>query len=163
LSCTPAVRGFSRLRQATEPSGLHAGAKLAASLTVVHAGHGLHFNNVQPVAAIREIVEPTSGHCIISRAVFDGPRSPVREMKALMWRPREMIFGIASTSSKQSALTRPGALRARFVQHLLMPAEQVQLAKNQRPARFLAMRFAAKEAIGQSHVTASPMASGFAT
>jgi holo-[acyl-carrier protein] synthase len=33
------------------------------------------------------------------------------------------------------------------VQHLLMPAEQVQLAKTQRPARFLAMRFAAKEAI----------------
>jgi pyridoxine 5-phosphate synthase len=50
----------------------------------VHAGHGLHYHNVQPVAAIREIVELNIGHAIIARAVFDGLTVAVREMKALM-------------------------------------------------------------------------------
>ena len=59
-----------------------------------------------------------------------------------------MIFGIGvdvlEAKRIDETLKRFGT---RFVQHLLMPAEQVQLAKTQRPARFLAMRFAAKEAI----------------
>ena len=38
----------------------------------VHAGHGLHYHNVQPVAAIPEIVELNIGHSIVARAVFDG-------------------------------------------------------------------------------------------
>jgi pyridoxine 5-phosphate synthase len=77
-------------RQATELERLHAGAKLAANLGLtVHAGHGLHYHNVQPVAAIREIVELNIGHSIISRAVFDGLAVAVREMKALMVAARE--------------------------------------------------------------------------
>ncbi len=71
--------------QATELQRLQAGARLAASLGItVHAGHGLHYHNVQPVAAIPEIVELNIGHSIISRAVFDGLTVAVREMKALM-------------------------------------------------------------------------------
>ena len=50
----------------------------------VHAGHGLHYHNVQPVAAIPEIVELNIGHSIVARAVFDGLGTAVREMKALM-------------------------------------------------------------------------------
>ena len=50
----------------------------------VHAGHGLHYHNVQPVAAIPEIVELNIGHAIISRAVFTGLSEAVREMKRLM-------------------------------------------------------------------------------
>jgi pyridoxine 5-phosphate synthase len=77
-------------RQVTELERLHAGARLASSLgLVVHAGHGLHYHNVQPVAAIREIVELNIGHAIISRAVFDGLVVAVREMKALMVAARE--------------------------------------------------------------------------
>jgi pyridoxine 5-phosphate synthase len=72
-------------RQATELERLHAGARLATSLGLeVHAGHGLHYHNVQPVAAIREIVELNIGHAIISRAIFDGLAVAVREMRALM-------------------------------------------------------------------------------
>jgi pyridoxine 5-phosphate synthase len=71
--------------QATELQRLQAGARLASSLGItVHAGHGLHYHNVQPVAAIPEIVELNIGHSIISRAVFDGLAVAVREMKALM-------------------------------------------------------------------------------
>jgi pyridoxine 5-phosphate synthase len=77
-------------RQATELERLHAGARLAASLGLeVHAGHGLHYHNVQPVAAIREIVELNIGHAIIARAVFDGLTVAVRDMKALMVAARE--------------------------------------------------------------------------
>jgi pyridoxine 5-phosphate synthase len=50
----------------------------------VHAGHGLNYQNVAPVAAIAEIVELNIGHAIIARALFDGLASAVREMKALM-------------------------------------------------------------------------------
>jgi pyridoxine 5-phosphate synthase len=50
----------------------------------VHAGHGLHYLNVQPVAAVPEIVELNIGHAIVARAVFDGLPASVREMRRLM-------------------------------------------------------------------------------
>ncbi len=50
----------------------------------VNAGHGLDYHNVQPVAAIPEIVELNIGHAIIARAIFSGLAQAVREMKALM-------------------------------------------------------------------------------
>ncbi len=64
---------------------LRAAARLAASCRLeVHAGHGLNYQNVQPVAAIEEIVELNIGHAIVARAVFEGLPAAVREMKALM-------------------------------------------------------------------------------
>ena len=60
-------------------------ARHAASLGLtVHAGHGLHYHNVQPVASLREIVELNIGHAIIARAVFHGLAAAVSEMKHLM-------------------------------------------------------------------------------
>jgi len=50
----------------------------------VHAGHGLHYDNVVRVAAIEQIVELNIGHAIIARAVFDGIETAVAEMKRLM-------------------------------------------------------------------------------
>lgn len=50
----------------------------------VNAGHGLDYHNVQPVAAIPEIVELNIGHAIIARAIFSGLAAAVRDMKALM-------------------------------------------------------------------------------
>lgn len=71
--------------QATELQRLRAGARLAASLGLeVHAGHGLNYHNVQPVAAIPEIVELNIGHSIISRALFDGLNAAVRDMRSLI-------------------------------------------------------------------------------
>ena len=72
-------------QQATELQRLIAGARLAASMGLeVHAGHGLNYHNVQPVAAIADIVELNIGHAIIARAVFDGIGPAVRDMRALM-------------------------------------------------------------------------------
>ena len=72
-------------QRAVELERLRAGARLGASLGFeVHAGHGLNYQNVGPIASIVEIAELNIGHAIIARAVFAGLESAVREMKALM-------------------------------------------------------------------------------
>jgi len=50
----------------------------------VHAGHGLNYHNVAPVAAIAEIVELNIGHAVVAQALFDGFAGAVAKMKALM-------------------------------------------------------------------------------
>ena len=50
----------------------------------LHAGHGLNYHNVKPIAAIEGMCELNIGHSIISRAVFVGIQQAVREMKALI-------------------------------------------------------------------------------
>ena len=50
----------------------------------VHAGHGLHYDNVTPIAAIENIVELNIGHAIVARAIFDGMKNAVAEMRRLM-------------------------------------------------------------------------------
>lgn len=76
-------------QQAAELERLRTGARLAASLGLeVHAGHGLNYHNVQPVAAIPEIVELNIGHAIVARAVIDGMAVAVAEMKRLMLEAR---------------------------------------------------------------------------
>jgi pyridoxine 5-phosphate synthase len=75
--------------QAKELMRLVEAARFGAQIGLtVHAGHGLHYHNVQPVAAIAEIVELNIGHAIVARAVIDGLGSAVREMRALMLEAR---------------------------------------------------------------------------
>ena len=50
----------------------------------VNAGHGLHYTNVQAIAAIPDITELNIGHAIVAHAVFVGWQNAVREMKAIM-------------------------------------------------------------------------------
>lgn len=54
----------------------------------VNAGHGLHYTNVQPIAAIADITELNIGHAIVAHAVFVGWANAVREMKAIMVKAR---------------------------------------------------------------------------
>jgi pyridoxine 5-phosphate synthase len=71
--------------QAREFERLRSAAALADSLGLtVNAGHGLNYHNVEPIAAIREIVELNIGHSIVARALIDGLPKAVRDMKALM-------------------------------------------------------------------------------
>jgi pyridoxine 5-phosphate synthase len=67
---------FERIRQAVE-YGNRLGLK-------VNAGHGLNYDNVEPVAAIPGIAELNIGHAIVAQAVFSGWEDAVREMKRLM-------------------------------------------------------------------------------
>ncbi len=55
----------------------------------VNAGHGLHYHNVKPIAAIPEMEELNIGHAIIGRAVFEGLPAAVAEMKRLMIEARQ--------------------------------------------------------------------------
>ena len=72
-------------RQALELMRLVEAARFGSRIGLtVHAGHGLHYHNVQPVAAIAEIVELNIGHALVARAVVDGLAVAVREMKSLM-------------------------------------------------------------------------------
>ena len=69
-------KALERLHEATE----HA---KAAGLAV-HAGHGLTYQNVMPVAAIQGIEELNIGHSVVSRSIFVGMENAVREMRALI-------------------------------------------------------------------------------
>ena len=67
--------------QRRELKRLQSAASLAASLGLeVHAGHGLTYNNVGPVAAIPEIIELNIGHHLIGAAIFVGLERAVRRM-----------------------------------------------------------------------------------
>ena len=50
----------------------------------VNAGHGLHYQNVQAIAALDGIEELNIGHAIVAHAIFAGWENAVREMKAIM-------------------------------------------------------------------------------
>lgn len=54
----------------------------------VNAGHGLHYENVAPIAALDGIAELNIGHAIVAQAIFDGWEKAVRDMKALMIQAR---------------------------------------------------------------------------
>ena len=49
-----------------------------------HAGHGLTFDNVQPIAAIPQIAELNIGHFLVGEAVFVGLEAAIRQMRDLM-------------------------------------------------------------------------------
>ncbi|MBB6091805.1 pyridoxine 5-phosphate synthase [Povalibacter uvarum] len=78
--------GEARARELTRVQ--HAARHGARVGLTVHAGHGLNYHNVQPIAAIPEIVELNIGHAIVARAVIDGMRVAVSEMKRLMLQAR---------------------------------------------------------------------------
>ena len=73
-----------------------AAAHARARGLAVHAGHGLTYDNVQPVAAIGDIEELNIGHSIVSNAVFWGLEEAVRRMRALVDNAREPRAGSRS-------------------------------------------------------------------
>ncbi|MFA7668161.1 MAG: pyridoxine 5'-phosphate synthase [Burkholderiaceae bacterium] len=62
----------------------------------VNAGHGLHYTNVQAIAAMEGIAELNIGHAIVARAVFDGWEKAIRDMKA------EMIIARQAASRREN-------------------------------------------------------------
>ncbi|MEN0110219.1 MAG: pyridoxine 5'-phosphate synthase, partial [Planctomycetota bacterium] len=71
-----AAEAFTRLSRA--------GVAARSAGLRLHAGHGLNYRNVGPVAALPDMSELNIGHSIISRAVLDGIEAAVREMKRLV-------------------------------------------------------------------------------
>jgi pyridoxine 5-phosphate synthase len=60
------------------------GAKIVSAGMTLHAGHGLTYRNVKPVAAIEGMHELNIGHSIVARALMVGFEEAVREMKRLV-------------------------------------------------------------------------------
>jgi pyridoxine 5-phosphate synthase len=82
---TGAYANASGSAAAIELERIRAAAQRAQALGfTVHAGHGLNYHNVAPVAAIPEIVELNIGHAVVAQALFDGFAGAVAKMKALM-------------------------------------------------------------------------------
>jgi len=81
------AHGAERARQVER---LQAAASLGRELGLaVHAGHGLTYENVVPVAALRDCEELNIGHSVVSRAVLVGLERAVREMKRIIRQARQ--------------------------------------------------------------------------
>ncbi|MGY6768338.1 pyridoxine 5'-phosphate synthase [Komagataeibacter sp. NFXK3] len=71
--------------RATELGRLATGAAHAAHCGLeVHAGHGLTYDNVPPIAALPQVMELNIGHFLIGQAIFDGLPAVIRHMKAVI-------------------------------------------------------------------------------
>jgi pyridoxine 5-phosphate synthase len=82
---TGAYADSSGAARAREFERMQSSARFAARLgLIVNAGHGLNYHNVEPIAAIPEIVELNIGHAIVARSIADGMAKAVRDMKELM-------------------------------------------------------------------------------
>ena len=71
--------------QAAELKRIADAAALAAKNGIEpHAGHGLTFDNVAPIAAIPQLAELNIGHFLVGEAIFTGLEASVRRMRELM-------------------------------------------------------------------------------
>ncbi len=85
---------------ASEVERIVKAAKLGAAAGLeIHAGHGLTFNTVTPVARCPEIVELNIGHFLIGEAIFGGLAAAVGRMRALMDEARQVTRANASAST----------------------------------------------------------------
>src|SRR3546814_19258092 len=80
-----------------------------------HAGHGLTFDTVGPVAVIPTIAELNIGHFLIGEAIFSGLDSAIRRMRALMNKERAQAGGARSARRRTSVRQgRRGVDRGNF-------------------------------------------------
>jgi len=86
----PAVRG--ELDRLTEMAAFAAGLGLE-----VHAGHGLTYDSVGPIAAIPEVMELNIGHFLIGEAIFSGLAGAIGRMRATMDEARGSSLGAGAT------------------------------------------------------------------
>jgi len=82
--CEAAAHGEGRERDRLLEKIREAAAYGASLGLEIHAGHGLGFDTVKPVAAIPEIRELNIGHFLIGEAIFTGLESSIHRMRALM-------------------------------------------------------------------------------
>lgn len=62
----------------------NAATQVTAAGLILHAGHGLNYRNVKPIAALPRMCELNIGHSIVARAIMVGLEQAVRDMKRLI-------------------------------------------------------------------------------
>ena len=82
--CDAVIEGNERTAAAELARLVAASAHGRALGLEIHAGHGLTFDTVGPIAAIGDIVELNIGHFLIGEAIYSGLDSAIRRMRALM-------------------------------------------------------------------------------
>lgn len=87
--CDAAIAGDHDKRDAELERIIAAAAEASEAGLEVHAGHGLTFETVTPIAAIPQIVELNIGHFLVGEAIFIGLKDAVLRMKTLMKQARE--------------------------------------------------------------------------
>ena len=91
--CHAAAEGHVKERERLLEA-IREGARYGASLGLeIHAGHGLSYDTVGPIAAIPEIRELNIGHFLVGEAIFCGLDASIRRMRALMDEARAMADG----------------------------------------------------------------------
>jgi pyridoxine 5-phosphate synthase len=94
-------------QQARELARLSAAAAYAAEIGLeCHAGHGLSFDNVGPVAAIPTIAELNIGHFLVGEAIFGGLSDAVRRMRRMMDEARGLKPARAASGRARSRAAR---------------------------------------------------------
>ena len=95
--CEAAIEG-TRADISNELDRIIQAAEFADQLGLeVHAGHGLTFDTVAPIAALPQVIELNIGHFLVGEAIFSGLDSSIRRMRSLMDKAR------ADASGSQSA------------------------------------------------------------
>ena len=120
-----------------------------------HAGHGLNYDNVGPIAAIPNVRELNIGHFLIGEAIFVGLEPAIREMRAPDGRRARrgggVIIGLGNDLIDirriEKSLERFGE---RFVQRIFTEIEQKRSEGRATRAASYAKRFAAKEACAKA-------------
>ncbi len=113
----------------------------------------LHYHNVQRIAALPELYELNIGHAIIGRAVFSGLAPAVEEMKRLMRESASLMaivgigMDIIEISRIEEIIGRSGE---RLARRILTDNEWIIYQSHKQPVRFLAKRFAVKEAAAKA-------------
>jgi len=85
-------------------AALQAAARQAAALGLeVHAGHGIDYETVGPIAASPEVAELNIGHFLIGEAIFTGLDAAIRRMRALMDVARDAVTRDAASRDEAAA------------------------------------------------------------
>jgi pyridoxine 5-phosphate synthase len=91
--CEAVARGDIAEREAILARIAEGAKEASRSGLEVHAGHGLSYETVSPIAAIPEVVELNIGHFLVGEAIFSGLDSSIRRMRALMDQARADVSG----------------------------------------------------------------------
>ena len=159
------ANAFAEKIQNQELQNLQAAAKCAAEQDLqVNAGHGINYTNIELIHTIPHLTELNIGHSIVSRALFVGIEAAVREMLTAMadYRKDGSAWNWRRSGRVRANSTFARSLRRPLSSHRVFTDGEIEYSTSMKfPARHLAARFAAKEAVSKAFGTGIGKAMGW--